>query len=363
MQKPYCRAPAASPRSLRRLLGDVLLALFLAGGLFCGYLFYASVRDIVAYADLPFEVYSPALVTLGEHPAQTISFGERLPRQPTERVNILFLGIDRRHGEPGPWRSDTMILFSIDPSSKTASMLSIPRDLWVPIPGYGENRINAAHAYGDQYGYPGGGPALAKETIRHNLGVPVHYYARMDFRGFERIIDEIGGIDVEVPRDIVDEAYPTEDYGTMRIAFTKGWQHLNGQQALQYARTRHDSSDLDRGRRQQQIVLAVRDKVLRLGFPLSRLPALLAALGDSVKTDLTLDEMAALAQVVRQVRPQDICQGIIDETMAFPAITPAGAEILVPDHDQIRVLVARLFPVASRSVSTRPLSASADPLP
>ena len=120
-----------------------------------------------------------------------------------ERVNILFLGIDQRPGEPIACRTDTMILVSINPKDMSASLLSIPRDLWVPIrhPKHPEDRINTAHLWGEIENYPGGGPELAKDTVQYNFGVPVHYYTRLNFTGFEQIIDRIGGIEVDVPDD------------------------------------------------------------------------------------------------------------------------------------------------------------------
>ena len=346
---------ARDPRSAdpRRALWNVLLLVFLLGGLFCGYLFYVSIRDIVAYAELPFVVGGPA------NPGGPGGDGDSAPftgPQLTQRVNILFLGLDRRDNDPGPWRTDTMILFSVDPISKTISMLSIPRDLYVPIPGFGEDRINAAHAYGDQFKLPGGGPELAKRTVQYNLGIPVDYFVRLDFRGFEKIIDQINGIDIDVPRTIVDTEYPTPDYGTMTVRFEAGRQHMDGKRALQYARTRHDSNDFDRSRRQQQVITAVRDKVLGLQVSLDRIPGLLRLLGDSVQTDMSLKEIYAVAQAARQM--SSLNGEVIDETMTWPARTTGGAEVLLPDRDKIRVLVNRLFPSPTPSVS---LGALGDP--
>ncbi|MDI7276630.1 MAG: LCP family protein, partial [Anaerolineae bacterium] len=151
-----------------------MLIAFVVGGLYFGYLFYASIRDIVAYAELPFAVGGHSGLS---SPRRQGSTGPVVQQRLTERVNVLFLGIDRRDNDPGPWRTDTMILFSLDPVSNTVSMLSMPRDLWVSMPGYNiEERINAAYVYGEKYGYPGGGPEYAKRTVQYNLGIPVHYY-------------------------------------------------------------------------------------------------------------------------------------------------------------------------------------------
>jgi len=323
------------------------------GGLFFGYLFYASIRDIVAYAELPFILGGPVNPA---HSGGSDGPGPVSHRQLTERVNVLFLGIDQRDNEPGPWRTDTMIVFSVDPISKTISMLSLPRDLWVTLPGYNmDERINAAHVYGEQFRYPGGGPTFAMKTVQYNLGIPVHYFVRLDFNGFVKIIDAIGGIDVDVPRDIVDNAYPTPDYGTTRLYIKAGRQHMDGDLALKYARTRHDSSDIDRARRQQQVILAGRDKVLSLNFPVARIGEQLRILGDSLQTDMNLEVLYAIAQAARQVPPENVQAGVIDDTMVFSWKTPQGWEVLVPQRDKVRVLVSRLFPMPTPQVSLGPL--------
>ena len=249
------RASAHSIASERNLLWSVFLVVFVAGGLFFGYLFYASVRDIVTYAELPFLLGGSLGPVHAADPEDPLPPPEPLP---PDRVNVLLMGIDRREGEPGPWRTDTMILFSLDPINKTASMLSIPRDLWVPLPGYNTHeRINSAYVYGELYAYPGGGGEYAKRAVQYNLGVPVDYYVRIDFRGFEAAIDTIGGIDIDVAERIVDNEYPTPDYGTMRLVIEPGPQHMDGDLALKYARTRHGNAggDIDRAPRQQQVIM------------------------------------------------------------------------------------------------------------
>jgi len=315
------------------------------GSLCSGYLLYASVRDIVAYGGLPLLTVRAAY----EGPGVSGPVATPLP-SPTpapQRMNILLLGSDEREEAQGAARTDTMILCSIDPAAKTVTMLSIPRDLWLPLPpGFSrvrEDRINTAYLYGELYKYPGGGPALAKEAVQYNLGVPVQYYARIDFAGFRRIIDEVGGIDVDVPRDITDTAYPAGGDEVMTIHFDAGRQHMDGDQALKYARTRHDSNDIDRAHRQQQVIMAVRSKVLSLDIPITHIPAMLRILGSSVQTDLSLDKILTAAQVVRSAQQGGIRQGVIDETMTTPWLTPGGADVLLPQRDKIRQLIEELF--------------------
>lgn len=338
MRDRYSQAPETGSDGVRRTLGNILVGLFLVGGLFFGYLFYVNVRDIVAYAGLS----GPGIPA--PRPVDKPVKNWQLTRQ----VNILLLGIDRRENEEGPWRTDTMILVSVDPISKTASMLSIPRDLWVPLPVLNfEDRINTAHSHGDSEKYKdlvGGGPALAMKTVEYNLGVPVDYYARIDFPGFEKLIDAIGGVDIDVLEDIYDAEYPTPDGGTIELFFKKGPQHMNGDLALKYARTRHQSNDIDRAGRQQQVIMAARDKVLSLKFPVTRIPEQIQLLGDSVESSMNLDEIIAVARVLQQVDRQNIKSGIIDGTMVFDWTRPDGQMVLVPQWEPIRQLVNELFP-------------------
>ncbi len=165
-------------------------------------------------------------LALTHHPAiqsLTGSPGEPIPTwEGKERVNILVMGIDARPGEEGPWRTDTMMVLTVDPLTLSAGMLSIPRDLWVPIPGYGEGRINTANYLGDAYDYPGGGPALAARTVQYNLGVPIHHYVRVDFSAFVHLVDLIGGIDIYVPEEINDPWYPGPNYDYDPLVYPGG---------------------------------------------------------------------------------------------------------------------------------------------
>jgi LCP family protein required for cell wall assembly len=274
--------------------------------------------------------------------------GKPLPRwEGTERVNILVMGIDQREFEDGPWRTDTMMVLTIDPVTKSGGMLSIPRDLWVPIPGYDEGRINQAHFFGDVYDYPGGGPALAVKTVQYNLGVPIHYYGRFNFTAFEKLVDIIGGIDVYVAEEINDELYPDEAYGYDPLHIPAGWQHFDGEMALKYARTRHSlDGDFGRAERQQQVAIAVFDQVTRLELLpqlASRAPELWQTLQGTVETDLTIDEIVALAQLASEVPRDDIRYGVIDEYYTQFWTTPDGQQVLIPLRDRMREMRDYIF--------------------
>lgn len=311
-----------------------LFGLFTLGGLYSGYYFYDTARELAFRLGIP-GLGVPSII-------QPRAAGEVPDILHGERVNILFLGVDQRPQESGPTRTDTLIVVSLDPATGTAGMLSIPRDLWVEIPGFQEGRMNQAHFFGDAQSYPGGGPALAMSTVEYNLGIPIHYYVRINFQGFREIIDALGGITVDVPHEIRDNQYPDENYGYMSIYIPAGVQNMDGETALRYARTRHGSSDFDRARRQQQILLAIRDKALSLNL-LPKLPDLIRSLGHTVDTDLTPGEVLALAPIAARIDPARIKTAVIDETMTLRVIMESGADVLFPDRTLICQVVQEIF--------------------
>ncbi len=257
------------------------------------------------------------------------------------RTNVLILGLDRRPEEGYVVRSDTMILASFYPPGPAVTMLSIPRDLYVEIPGYGSNRINTAHFWGESE-FEGGGPALAVRTILLNFGVPVHHYIRVDFEAFRALVDAVGGIDVNVEAPIVDEAYPTEDYGTMRIEISAGLQHMNGETALRYARTRHGSSDFDRIARQQEVVMALASRLLKPAvWP--RLPLVYHAVRQYVDTDMSDGDMLLLAITLYRLGVDKIECRAIDREMTRSWTTPEGGSVLLPRWEAIQPLIQELF--------------------
>lgn len=363
-----------------------LLLLFLVAGLITDFLFYQTVRRFVATSELPI---FPALSTfprvsltapqLGVQPVTPLpgTTPELTPASlPVNTVplldrpmTVLIMGVDKRKGEQGPWRTDTMILAYVDPAARRAALVSIPRDLYVLIPDYGRGehfeRINTANVYGDLFDYPGGGPALAKRTIYRNFGVQVDRYVIVDFDGFRRLIDLIGGIEVNVPHPITDYQYPTEDYGYTTVHFDAGWQHMDGERALQYARTRKSTSDFDRARRQQQVIMAVRDKVLSLNILPSLTPKnvleIINTLGNSVQTDLTLDEILALARLAQEIDESNISRVVIDANYVIPRVIN-GMDVLVPRQAVIRqLLIETLGAEAVQSV--RPVPTVPPPTP
>lgn len=340
----------------KRAFVAVIVILFLTGIFYSGYLFYITIRDTVAYAQIPVLQRPP--LTSGYSVPRAGGEGDKAQAEPEplpcierqERVNVLLLGIDERSSQRGPWRTDTLIILTVDPATRTAGMLSIPRDLWVPVPGFGENRINTAHFLGDLKGYPGGGPALAKKTVQLNLGIPIHYYLRVNFTGFEKVIDTIGGIDIDVPKEINDPRYPDSNFGYDPLYIPAGHYHMDGELALKYARTRHGSSDFDRIKRQQQVIMAVHERAMQLGLLarlLPRLPQLVNSVGDAIQTDIPLSELWALGQLAREIDRDHVKARAIDPTMTVPITTPKGQEVLWPDREKIRPLIDELFTTPS----------------
>ncbi|MBN1955196.1 MAG: LCP family protein [Anaerolineae bacterium] len=340
--------PATNQAQIAFVLSLFLLFLLIAGGI--GRTIYLRMREMAANSNFPL---FPAINLNDDDPTTWNPVEEPLPVWTgTERVNVLVLGIDERGNEEGPWRTDTMMVFTVDPLARTAGILSIPRDLWVPfpIPEYGYDRINTANFIGDAYDYPGGGPALARDTVEYNLGVPIHYYARVNFDGFIELVDLIGGIDIYVEETIDDPAYPSSDprdpYGVEHLYIEAGMQHMDGALALKYARTRHGGTDFDRAQRQQQVLMAIFDKITRLDMLPQLAPQaqqIWQTLSDSIQTDLSLEEVAALANLAAQIDSNDIRQAVIDANYTLPYETPDGQQVLVPVRERIRELRNYIF--------------------
>lgn len=257
------------------------------------------------------------------------------------RTNVLILGLDRRPGQGYIVRSDVLMVVTAHPQGPRLGLLSIPRDLYVEIPRFGQSRINTAHFWGE-YERPGGGPNLAMETVATNFGVPVRHYVRLDFEGFRAVIDAIGGIEVVVDEGIVDNAYPTDDYGTKRIEIPPGPQHMDGERALQYVRVRHGSSDFERAARQQQVMLALA-RGLSSPQNLPRLPAVFRAVVENVDMNLGPVEMVRIAIAVVRVGADGTEHEVIDRDMTRPWTTPTGGAVLLPRWEAIDLLVEGLF--------------------
>lgn len=302
-------------------------------------------------------------------PAVEQSAGNREPVQavaaiaeaePAQILSILLLGTDERPDEYGPSRTDTMILLSVNLDTGDMGMLSLPRDLWVPIPGMGvTTKINTAYMLGELQAYAGGGAQLAKDTVSSFVGRPVDYFVRVNFDGFREIIDLIGGVTVTAPNTIHDEEYPTPDYGVETFHLDAGTHLLDGETALKYARTRHNDGDYSRARRQQDIIRAVAQQVMNAGMIpqlLGKAPQLLATMQSSIETDLPMQLGFDLAQRFQNRASGQVQQLVLDNRYGEETFSSEGAWILLPDRARVRTALNAFFttiesPVAAQQVA------------
>ena len=262
------------------------------------------------------------------------------------RINLLLLGIDRRGGEGWAFRTDTIMVVTLDPDTRAAGILSIPRDLQLDIPGYGQDRINTANVYGSLQGDPDGGPALLEATVEGNFGIPIDGYLMIDFRAFQTMVDTLGGIDVDVPQGLHDTRYPDpkpgDPYAYKTIHFEPGLQHMDGSQALEYARSRMSTSDFDRAKRQQLVLLAIRKRALSLSA-IPRWPKLASVAVDSIRTDLAMDEMLALAVLAARIDMSNLKQVVLEHPLVFSHQRADGAAVQLPQWDLINPVLIDLF--------------------
>ncbi len=254
-------------------------------------------------------------------------------------IHILLLGVDSRPDDKDPPRSDTIIVVRVDPGAQRVDMFSVPRDLLVEIPGYRAHKINAAYVIGENDDLPGGGAVLAAQTIEYNFGIRIDYWATVNVLGMQRIVDEIGGIVVDVKAPIKDDQYPTEDYRYTRAYFPTGPQELDGVQAVRYARTRHDDNDFKRSERQQEVLLAIRNQVLVSGV-ITKLPQLISEVGDSVRTDLSPGQVLSLARLGQDLPREQIYSHSINALVEEQYID--GEFFFIADWYSVRELVQNL---------------------
>lgn len=354
------RQPAALPNWTVLALG----AFFVIAVLFAAYLVFATVRDFFATqvtGPVVNHQPDPNTTTIFQNtptPGETPAVGGGQTVQPinadvwngTDRVTILMMGIDQRQGETDTaYRTDSMMLVTVDPVGRTAGILSIPRDLYVEIPGFpGRDKITTANFKGDAYHLPGGGPQVAMDTVELNLGIRVNYYIRINFTAFETFVDLIGGIDVENPYDIADPEYPDCCNGYDPFYLAAGLQHLDGKTALKFARTRHQSGDdFGRAERQQIVVMAVREKVLSanmLPILFTKAPELLNALSGSYQTNLSLDQIASLALLAKEIPRDNIQNAVIDQQyIADFYTTEDNQQVVILNIEKFRELRDTMF--------------------
>jgi LCP family protein required for cell wall assembly len=373
MKEPFFKRLTTSFSALDRL-SKIFVVAFLVAALATAVVAFSFVRQFIV-TTTSFQL--PGIAIQAQTTNEAGELVDVAPQMPSgfspdpwdgsSRVNILVMGLDYRDwsaGE-GPARTDSMMLFTFDPVSKTAGMLSIPRDLWVEIPGFGHDKINTAYFLGEGAQLPGGGAGLAVKTVEQFLGVKINYYAQIDFGAFERFIDTIGGVKIELDPDEHIRVQLIGEEGTRVI--DGGRQTLNGAYALAYARARHtEDGDFARANRQQEIILAIRNQMLRpevTAMLLTHGFQIYQDLSSGVNTNMSIDEMFSLAWAMKDINDWEITQAIIaPEACNLPGCvgedyvtlgtSPDGLSILKPLTENIRILRDHVFSTGSvRSVA------------
>lgn len=364
----------------------IILAIFGIVAVITAIMAFIFVRNLVSSWTLG---TLPGAPNLSENAVPTLATGEKFPQsgeslQPSSgptpqpwdgssRVTVLVMGLDYDDtaARKVP-RTDSMMLVSMDPQSRTAGILSIPRDMWVNIPGFDYAKINTAYFLGDSYQLPGGGAGLAVQTVQDFIGVPINYYAQIDFDAFVQFIDEIGGIYVHVPSKItvsIMGGYTVKNPEGKKFTreekiLKPGVQRMDGRTALAYARNRHTGGgDFDRAKRQQQVVDAVRSKILDLNMLptlIAKAPKLYTELSKGVHTNLSLDQIIQLALYAAQIPSDSIKHGLIADDMAIGTMSPDGQSILVPIMDKVRAVRDETFatggPLGPGIISSDPVA-------
>lgn len=270
-----------------------------------------------------------------------------------DRINFLLLGMGGP-GHDGPYLTDTMMIVSVKPSTKQIAMVSIPRDLYVKMTDYGWYKINHANAFGEAKRKNYGG-AYATEVIEDVFDIDIHYYARIDFKAFEEIIDEVGGLKVDVERSFVDTQYPAANSKYQTLTFKQGVETMDGARALKFARSRHgnngEGSDYARAKRQQKVILAMKEKLLSFETLINplRIHSVMTTLESHITTNMEFSTIIATLKLARELDTQNIITVVLDDSpkgYLVSSRSPDGQYILAPrsgTFDEITQLVTTIF--------------------
>jgi LCP family protein required for cell wall assembly len=252
-------------------------------------------------------------------------------------LNIALLGIDLRPAG-GSYNTDTIMILTLNHANKTAALISFPRDFYVYIPAYGMERINAAFGEGARLNYPGGSFGLFQDTMKYNFGLKIDHYAMMDFSGFQELINNLGGIDVYSQYSLTDSRQ-----GMGMYTLGSGWNHMDGETALWYVRARKTTSDFDRVRRQQEVILGIAQTLLNKNA-LSNIPGFFVTLAKYVESDLTLDAITPYADLAASLSPSSVTRvTLIPNAYGTNWITPDGKMVVLPNYDAIHSILAGIL--------------------
>jgi LCP family protein required for cell wall assembly len=260
-----------------------------------------------------------------------------------DTLNILVVGSDERH--PGqPWRSDVIMVVAVDYANRQVGVISFPRDLYVDIPTVGKNRINTATFFGGVNHYPNGGDiGLLKDTLAQNFGIRIDHAVKFNFETFKDVIDALGGIDIAIICPITGR-FPVEP-GSKELVWQTlpaGQYHMDGEFALRYVRERKTTSDVDRNRRQQRVLIAMRKRAREVNI-VPRIPSLYDAMKENIETDLGLTDIIALTRLGLQIDTKDVHGFNIGYKEVDSWTTPGGASVLKPDMAKIQEGIRTLF--------------------
>jgi LCP family protein required for cell wall assembly len=296
-------------------------------------------------------------VSFFEHVRRLVGNSERELRGAERgRVNILVMG-EGGVGHDGAHLTDTILFASLEPASGRLAIMSLPRDLWVPYPDGTRFKLNHANAIAENE-ESGSGGKFAADIVANLLDEPVDYYARVDFSAFKTLIDDVGGVTVNVEREFTDYAYPTDHSLYKTVRFEKGWQTMNGNTALEFSRSRHgnnnEGSDFARSHRQQKVMVALKDKIVSFDTLLnpSRVASIMETLRSHVITDLELWEIVKLAKMARNVKTKELTHHVLDDSPGGPLyastvpVSNGDAYVLLPrreDWSDLRRLADDIF--------------------
>ncbi len=263
---------------------------------------------------------APTQIQIGSYSSDPSTSRVGILQQPKGQINIVFLGSDQRLGKGG-FRTDTILLVTINPADNSIHITSFPRDLYVTIPGYSSSRINTAHARG-------GFETLA-DTFEYNFGVRPDNYAMINFWSFVDVVDSLGGIDVYASQPLSE--YTAEGWFTIPA----GYNFMDGSTALYYSRSRYSTSDFDRNRRQQEVVTAIVSKLMSL-YTIAKIPELYRIYAENVTTDIRLSDVIPLIPVAARIKNTDKVEHFyIGRGQVTSWRTPGGAAVLLPKKEAV----------------------------
>ncbi len=281
------------------------------------------------------------------------------PLTDNETINFLLIGSDKRPGSS--YRTDTIVIAVVWPKEGQISLISIPRDLWIYIPTVGMQRINTAYQSGEIEGYAGGGPGLLKDTISYNLGIRIDHTAMVDFDGFRRIVDTLGGVDVPISCAytdwrLIDPSYDIYNENNWWLyTVGPGQIHMDGDLALWYARARSKSNDFDRGRRQQEVLRAIFGQALKTDT-FSKIPQLYNDFSSTIVTDLGLADMIRMSPYALNFTNANIRGYYIRPPYVSSWTTPGGAAVLLPNEAQLTQMLIEATTISTYAVERKSIN-------